>query len=246
MTIGARFIVMFLVSAWLAKPQSFDVASIRLNPESSDRGMHRTPGRLTATASVRALISIASDLPEGQIVGGPDWVGSLRYDIIATTPASSDQTFVSQDDKQRIRGLMAERFKLIAHIEKRERPIYALVIAKEGLRLSAPAPTASRPGITSGRDRREGHLTGVNAALSMLEDVLTQEVGRPVQDQTGLKGRYDFKMKWSRLDDSSISSEYPSLFVALREQLGLNLIPKKGLIDFIVIDHVEPAFRELT
>lgn len=82
-------------------------------------------------------------------------------------------------------------------------------------------------------------MTGVNAALSMLEDFLTQELERPVQDQTGLKGRYDFKMKWSRSDDSSAQSEYPSIFVALREQLGLNLIPKKRPIDFIVIDHLE-------
>jgi uncharacterized protein (TIGR03435 family) len=187
---------------------------------------------------VRALISIASDIPEIRIVGGPDWVGSLRYDIIATTPASSDQTFVSKDDKQRIRGLLAERFKLITHVEKRDGPIYALVIAKEGMRLSPPT-TASRAGLTTGRDRVEGHLTGVNAALSTLEDFLTQELGRPVQDQTGLKGRYDFKMKWSRSDDSSTPSQYPSIFVALREQLGLNLTSMKAPIDFIVIDHVE-------
>jgi uncharacterized protein (TIGR03435 family) len=187
---------------------------------------------------VKGLISIASDIPEIRIAGGPDWADSLRYDIIATTPASPDQTFVSKDDKQRIRGLLAERFKLITHIEKRDGSIYVLVIAKRGMRLSPPT-TDSRSGLTTGRDRVEGHMTGVNAALSMLEDFLTQELERPVQDQTGLKGRYDFKMKWSRSDDSSAQSEYPSIFVALREQLGLNLIPKKRPIDFIVIDHLE-------
>jgi uncharacterized protein (TIGR03435 family) len=239
MTIGARAIVIFLVTAWRAMPQSFDVASIKPNPDSSDRGMHRTPGRLTATASVRALISIASNIPEIQIIGGPDWVNSQRYDIIATTPASPDQTFVSQEDKQRIRGLLVERFKLITHIEKRERPIYVLVIAKEGIRLSPPTLTDSRPGLTAGTNRNEGHLSGVNVALSMLADFLTQELGRSVQDQTDLKGRYDFKMKCSRSDDISTPSESPSVFVALREQLGLNLIPRKGRIDFIVVDHVE-------
>ena len=239
MTIGARVIVMFLVTAWRAMSQSFDVASIKPNPESSHRGMHRTPGRLTATASVRALISIASNIPEIQIIGAPDWVNSQRYDINATTPASPNQTFVSQEDKQRIRALLAERFKLITHIEKRERPTYMLVIAKKGMRLSPPTLTDPRPGLTSGRNRNDGHLSGVNVALSMLADFLTQELGRPVQDQTGLRGRYDFKMAWSRSDDSSTPSESSSVFVALREQLGLNLIPRKGRIDFIVVDHVE-------
>jgi uncharacterized protein (TIGR03435 family) len=73
----------------------------------------------------------------------------------------------------------------------------------------------------------------------MLEDYLTQELGRPVQDQTGLKGRYDFKLDWARTDDVSMQLEYPSIFAALREQLGLTLISTKAPIDFIVIDHVE-------
>jgi uncharacterized protein (TIGR03435 family) len=204
--------------------------------------MHRTPGRLTAVTSVKALISIASDIPEIRITGGPEWAGTLRFDIIATTPASPDQTFVSKDDKKRILGLLAERFKLITHIEKRDGPMYALVVAKGGVKLSPPT-TDSRAGLTGGTGRIEGHLTGVNVALKMLEEFLSQELGRPVQDQTGLNGRYDFKMNWSRSDDSSApgstQSEYPSIFVALREQLGLSLIAKKGPIDFIVIDQVE-------
>jgi hypothetical protein len=69
------------------------------------------------------------------------------------TTSSPDQTFVSKDDKQRVLRLLAERFNLVTHIQKRDSPIYA-----------------------------------------MLEDYLTQEPGRPVQDQTGLKGRYDFKL----------------------------------------------------
>jgi bla regulator protein blaR1 len=200
--------------------------------------MHRTPGRLTAIASVKGLISIASGMPEIRIVGGPDWAGTQRYNIIATTPASPDQTFISKEDKRRILGLLAERFKLITHIEKREGPMYALVVAKGGVKLSPPT-TDSRGGLTGGTGRIEGHLTGMNVALSMLEDFLTQELGRPVQDQTGLKGRYDFKLNWSRSDDVSAPSEYPSIFVALPEQLGLALISKKAPIDFMVIDHVE-------
>jgi uncharacterized protein (TIGR03435 family) len=238
MAICGRVIAILLAMALQATPQSFDVASIKPNYESSDRGMHRTPGRLTGTASVKGLISIASDIPEIRILGGPDWAGTQRYDIIATTPASPDQTFVSKDDKQRVLRLLAERFKLLTHIEKRESPTYALVVAKGGAKLSPPT-TDTRAGMTGRTGRIEGHLTGVNVALSMLEDYLTQELGRPVQDQTGLKGRYDFKLDWSRSDDVSIQSEYPSIFVALREQLGLTLISRKAPIDFIVIDHME-------
>jgi uncharacterized protein (TIGR03435 family) len=238
MVIRGRITAALLVTALRAMPQSFDVASIKPNYESSDRGMHRTPGRLTATASVKGLISIASDVPEIRIAGGPDWAGTQRYDIIATTPASPGQTFVSKDDKQRVLRLLAERFKLITHIAQRDRPIYALVVAHGGSKLLPPT-TDPRAGLTGRTGRIDGHLTGVNAALSMLEDYLTQELGRPVQDQTGLKGRYDFKLAGSRSDDVSMQSQYPSIFVALREQLGLTLIAKKAPIDFIVIDHLE-------
>jgi uncharacterized protein (TIGR03435 family) len=238
MTIRGRVIATLLATALRATPQSFDIASIKPNYESSDRGMHRTPGRLTATASVKGLISIASDIPEIRITGGPDWAGTQRYDIVATTPASPDQTFVSKDDKQRVLRLLAERFKLTTHIEKRESRIFALAVAEGGSKLLPPT-TDTRAGLTGRTGRIEGHLTGVNAALSMLEDYLTQELERPVQDQTGLKGRYDFKLDWSRSDDVSMQSQYPSIFVALREQLGLTLISRKASIDFIVIDHLE-------
>ena len=192
MKIGPRVMGVFLAMASRAMPQSFDVASIKPNYESSDTGMHRTPGRLTATASVRGLISIASDIPEIRIVGGLDWVGSLRYDIVATTPASPDQTFISKDDKQRIRGLLSERFKLITHTEKRVGPMYALVVAKGGAKLS-PATKDYRAGLTGGTGRVEGQLTGVNVALSMLEDFLTQEARASSSESNWSQGTIRFQ-----------------------------------------------------
>ena len=228
-----------LVTAWNAVPQSFDVASIRPNPDSSQRGMHRTPGRLTALASVRVLISVASNIQEGQVIGGPDWVSTQSYEITATTPASPGQTFVSQDDKERILRLLAERFQLVTHTEKRERPIYALVIAKNGMKLLPPTVSDSRPGLTGGRNKSEGYLKGTNVSLSMLADFFAQELGRPVQDQTGLTGLYDLKMNWSRSDDGPTQAQYPTVFTAVREQLGLDLVPKKAPVDFVVIDRVE-------
>jgi hypothetical protein len=136
MAICGCVMVALLVTALRAAPQSFDVAFIKPNYESFDTGMHRTPGRLTATASVKGLISIASDMPEFRVTGGPAWAGSLRFAIIATTP------------------------------------MYALVVAKGGVKLSPPT-TDSRAG-----------LTGVNVAPSMLEEFLTQELWRPVRGQT--------------------------------------------------------------
>ena len=149
MAICGRVMATLLATALRAMPQSFDVASIKPDYESADRGMHRTPGRLTAIASVKGLISIASDMPEIRIAGGPDWAGTQRYDIIATTPARADQTFVSKEDKQMILGLLAERFKLITHIEKRDGPMYALVVAKGGVKLSPPTAD-SRAGLNPG------------------------------------------------------------------------------------------------
>lgn len=239
MTIRLLVFALFVVTASHVQSQSFDVASIRPNPDSTDRAMHRSPGRLTATASVRALISVASDLPEQQIVGGPDWVGSTRYDIIATATPSPDQMFVSHDDKLRILRLLSERFQLTMHTEKREYPIYALVISKNGIKLLPPTLASARPGLTGGTGRSEGHLAAVNVPLSMLTAFLSQELGRPVKDQTGLTGRYDFKMNWLRGEDGPAQQEYPTIYTAVREQLGLRLVSKTGPVDFIVIDHVE-------
>jgi uncharacterized protein (TIGR03435 family) len=188
-------------------------------------------------------------------------------------------------EKQRIRvqGLLADRFKLTLHRETREMPVYALVVAKGGPRLKESAtvpPDADQagpkfapgppPGGGPGRGglpvrgrgmmMGRGQLTGQAAPISLLTEVLSTQIGRTVIDRTGLKGVYDFSLKFTPDETQGLAfrgpgdgpagagpvdappppdPSGPSVFTALQEQLGLALESQKGPVEVLVIDHVE-------
>jgi uncharacterized protein (TIGR03435 family) len=164
-----------------------------------------------------------------------------------------------------VQSLLAERFNLKVSHETRELPVYALVIAKNGPKLTpttAPpvAPPGDRPpGEPNPHNRGimmkgNGDLTGSGTSISLLADVLSrqQELGnRLVLDKTGLTGDYDWTLKWTPTSMSPASgadvtpppagdSSAPSLFTAIQEQLGLKLEPQKGKVAVVVIDHIDP------
>jgi uncharacterized protein (TIGR03435 family) len=100
-----------------------------------------------------------------------------------------------------------------------------------------------------------GRLTGSQVSAAMLANVLSNQLGRPVQDETGLKGVFDFKLEWepdadassANVDgtsESTVARAGPSIFTAIREQLGLRLEPRKGPVEVIVIDHIESTPTE--
>jgi uncharacterized protein (TIGR03435 family) len=148
-----------------------------------------------------------------------------------------------------LQKLLADRFQLKIHHESRERPVYALVVDKNGPRMkenndlkSAPAPMIRFTG--------RGKATAQIVSMSYMVQFLTSQVGKLVVDQTGLKSSYDFTLEWTpdpglvtgRVgppDAPPPPEDGPSIFTALREQLGLRLESTKGPVDFIVIDHAE-------
>jgi len=148
-----------------------------------------------------------------------------------------------------IQAMLADRFKLLAHHEIREQPVYELVIAKNGPKLQEAKPAeGSDPGGTV--ESRAGQIAAKNVVVSQLVTRLTQTLGRTVVDKTeGLKGKYDFMLIWAPDEagssPSSASSSAPpdptgpSIFTAIQEQLGLKLEPAKGPVDCLVIDHLE-------
>ncbi len=238
--------IVALTCAALAQspPAAFEVATVKLN-KSGDRAMggHFDPERLTLTNQpLRSLIQSAYTVQPDQVLGGPDWIRSERWDIEAKAegPATTDQKF------QMLQPLLEDRFKLKVHRETREMPEYRLVIAKGGSKLrefKKDEADTRRLGARIGRGLIDAHGAEFPELLSFLRN----QLGRAVVDATGLNGKFEFKLEWVP-DESQPNSggDAPppdatgaSIFAAIQEQLGLKLEAMKGPVEVLVIDHVE-------
>jgi len=188
--------------------------------------------------TVSRLIAFGWAINQNQIVDAPNWIRDEHYDIDGKTSATADPTIPEQ--QQMIRKILADRFGLRFHREKRELAVYALVVAKGGPRLVPAAQPNAQPG-----QHNEGHgmqTTRSFTSAAMSDFVLTMQFfpDRPIVDQTGLTGRYDIKLTYTYGDASNSDPDAPPpLFTALQEQLGLKIKPTKSATDVLVVDHVE-------
>ncbi len=144
--------------------------------------------------------------------------------------------------KQRTQAVLRDRFSLILRAETHELPIYALILAKGGHKLSRPAE-ANRGPLLQGRGTQ---LTAIGATVKMLADYLSGVLGRPVTNDTGLDGPFDFKLEWTpdtpaqhSPDEPVSATGGPSIFTALTEQLGLRLDSRRGPVPVYVIEKIE-------
>lgn len=191
------------------------------------------------------LITFAYSMNPSEVVNGPGWLDT-KYDIVAQ-PGGEGQPNLQQWQMM-IQKLLAERFKLAYHREKKEGSIYALTVAKNGPKLLAPS-TGDPKGLPNLAMPARGRFRARNATMLDFAGELQGWQDRPVVDRTGIQGRYDFGLSWtpdgdqaSRMSGSPAprdSNETPDLFTAIQEQLALRLESSKGFIDVMVIDHVE-------
>jgi bla regulator protein blaR1 len=217
----------------------FEVASIKPSTAIGyDSSLNRQPGGVLAVknTTLHTLILFAWGLRPHQLTGGPGWVDSDRWDMMARPPEGSGEEPGWSDAamdrmRQRLRALLADRFKLTVHAETKEMPIYALVIAKGGPHLTPAAGTGSGPSFSI----RNNQLKCRNISMQRFSQALGGEVGRSVVDRTGLEGDFDFEMKFAT------DASGPDFVTALQEQLGLKLEPTRGPVQIIVIDRVEKA-----
>jgi uncharacterized protein (TIGR03435 family) len=229
-----------------AKIPTFTVAAIR--PDKSGYGSWQggptSYGYSAKNVPVTQLISFAYGLKsEGQLVGLPGWTDSERFDVEARMDeddASAFQKLTGQQQREQsalmLRPLLADRFKLKIHHETRMLPVYALVVAKGGVKLKE----SHEPGNLDGMVTNRG-LIYVRASRigGRFVEGLSDAAGRIVIDKTGLTGHYDITLKWTPDEDLASGASGPTLFTALEEQLGLRLIPAKDLVEVIVVDHIE-------
>jgi uncharacterized protein (TIGR03435 family) len=236
--------------------ESFEVASIREN-RSGERIMLFQPGRggrFTATnCPVSLLISYAYDVMQSEIAGAPAWIRSNRYDVAAK--AESDPPV--EGIRAMLQRLLEERFQLKSHWEVREGAVYDLVVSKPGKLkeasgdcpgiLSDPASRTNPPpddAPCGGLRNTLGHTKGYRLTAEQLAGSLSFFMQRLVVDKTGLTGKYDIELEWTPEAALVRPSEAPnagppSIFTAVREQLGLRLESGRGPVKLLVINHIE-------
>lgn len=247
-----------LIPGWVTIAQtkgtsrpSFEVASIKLsNPDRNGPiGFFVFPGgRIRASlCTFKYLMMNAFEVQSFQISGGPGWINRTRYDIKAIPPESSPArkwippSFKSPpnaEERQMLQSLLMDRFHLKFHWEKKEGHVYILARGKKKLKLQPAKHKKDYPwaGIMRGGAADGNRFDGDNVSMPQLAVFLSSDLGRPVLDETGLKGSYDFHYRYS---SSSLHFDVDScIFTSIRE-LGLTLKAGKGPVRTIVIDHVE-------
>jgi len=233
----------------------FAVASVKRNdsPASPFKLAFTSDGVTIENVPLLSIIRAAYGMfnaLDDKFIGIPGWASTENFDIEAKVDDADVAEFQKLNfDKRQlmVQALLADRFKLRAHHETRELPIYELVIAKNGPQLQVSEANPVPGDVTTGR----GQITGKNVGMYRLETALTRAVGRTVVDKTGLHGSYDFSLHWTPDDADTSTSQSPSgaahgpdasgpsIFTATQEQLGLKLVPAKGPVEVLVVDHVE-------
>jgi len=226
--------------------QGFEVASVKPTASADGRSLvQAVSGRLVMrNLALRRMILIAWDLQDYQLAGDPAWVGSEHYDVQAKAAGGAS---VQEMEQPMLQALLQDRFRLRVHREKRELPIYELVVAGGGVKLqgSRDGGCADSCGFHLTTDGLNRTLDGKGVTMDMLAANLSRtynsSLGRNVVDKTWLTGMFDMRLTWTidNLSASPADSAGPSIRGALQEQLGLKLEAAKGLVDVLVVDHIE-------
>ena len=214
-------------------PNSHDGTVVNLTPGG---------GLRVVNATLKDMIETAYDVRLFQILGGPSWAGVTRYDVTATGGANQSRTGWTEV-RLKVQAMLKDRFRLQLHRETRILPVYSLVVAKGGIK---PDGLSATSGPNRGINAGKGTMLGEATSMANLAYKLSRLLDRPVVNNTGLEGNYDFKLEWTPdVEPAAPNSGIvetpigPSLFSALQQQLGLRLEATKGPVDILVIDHAD-------
>ena len=223
----------------------YDVASIKpsgMGTNNSRIAPGPQGGMRAQNVTTLQLLTFAYDVRDYQFVSVPGWAKSDRFDVSFTpdTPEAAPDAAMGREkmeglfNRQRLRtrAVLRDRFGLVVVLESREMPVYGLTLAKGGHKLKKTETESDGP-----RMQNNGtQLTGLSVYLSMLTNSLASIIGRPVVNETGLDGPFDFKMAWTAENDPAGGA---SIFTAIQEQLGLKLESRKGPVAVFVIEKMQ-------
>jgi bla regulator protein BlaR1 len=245
-----------------SSPASYASVSITPNTSGGDQvGLMFGPGKFfSKNGSLEQVIRAAYAMEDDRIVGAPDWLTTEKYDVVAEEAgASADFNKVPPDLEFSQQGvllqaMLADRLKLAVHRETRSISVYALVVAPRGPKLKEAKPGEAYPNGPKGPDGvsrpgiwfDHGTLVGQGIGMDALQFHVSRELKRTVLNETGLAGKYDFRLQNPPgaalgIDNTSAPSESyeQALSANLESQLGLKLEPRTARMEVLVIDHVE-------
>jgi len=230
----------------------FEVVSLKPSTgERSGAGIRPAPGGeryVAVNCPLRLMIQVAWRIKAEQIVGGPAWPANDRYDLEAKAakPSSTDELHVM------LINMLRERMHLRFHHESKEMPVYALMLDKAGPKLTPhPAANAGQVWIDETQEKPlHMKMKATSVHMNYFAFRLGLGMDRPVINLTGLQGAYDFNLEYTRqlppefpaggkLNGEEPDTSGPTIYSALKQQLGLDLRAQKGQADVIVIDHIE-------
>lgn len=230
----------------------FEVASVK--PSQSRRGSigaHVYPGGrvVFGNSTLELLIEYAFDVQPFQISGGPAWMRDFqcRYEIEARSPSTSKSSEanpstskapLNEEQREMLQSLLIDRFRLQFHRETRQGPVYLLTLGKGALKLKEVKHDSEFEwvGSVAGAAINGDGLAGKNISMPVMAQRLSRYLQKPVLDQTGLKGFFDFEYKY---DNDEAQPDAVSCIVTSLQALGLRLRPSQGPVETILIDYAE-------
>jgi uncharacterized protein (TIGR03435 family) len=221
-----------------AAAPEFDVTSVKPSRSNGWQGIDTMPGRIQANSiTLTRAIREAYGVGPHQVIGGPDWMATDRWEIVARADRPVDDDDILM---QMLRELLADRFRLALHRETRMLPAYVLEVDKKGPHMQPAEAGDSDTEMHGGR----GGPTTLEARktdMNRLAELLDWRMDRPVVNHTGLNGGFNFTLHWApdNLRDADDEADDVSIYTAVGEQLGLRLRTAKAPVEVLVIDHVE-------
>jgi len=252
LTFGGPQVMGQVAAAADRKLPAFDVMVVKPNSSGERPSIDFDGGSFSATdISVKMLVLFAYDLKDDQLFGIPKWANEQRFDMKAKVLDADPAVLqhLTNDEKREIeQTILTDRFGLVFHRETKVLPVYELVVDKNGPKFQPSKIEAGQKGangLSAGSLHTNNHdgnadMASTAVPISSLVNVLSRQTERIVVDQTGLTGRYDLNLTWSRDDGSTPATEQnsPSILTAIQEQLGLRLRPAKLPVGTFVVDHV--------
>jgi uncharacterized protein (TIGR03435 family) len=221
---------------------TFEVATVKPTPPEEHSQGFQTRGThiKLVRETVLSMVMFAYGVHKKQVIDAPAWMTEQAWDVDGIPDVPGEPNV--KQFQELVQKLLADRFGLKMHHEKREMGYYALRVAEGGPKLTKSAsPEDTSPDETGNGDAKGMTMRCTNNNLDDFTLMMEYFLDRPPVNETGIKGRYDFTLKWTpdtmKVADPDTDA-LPGMFTALKEQLGLKLEPAKGLVDVLVVDAV--------
>jgi uncharacterized protein (TIGR03435 family) len=228
--------------------EKFEVATVKLSPPPEGDLININLGRLQGgrlsmtNVTLNDAIKFAYELVSDAQISGPDWIKTIRFDIVAEAPPDTPLERVHL----MTRALLAERLHLVVGHEQKVLPYLALVVGKGGSKLPRAKP--DQP-VTPGFQVR-GRIDHNQMSMLNLVSLLSRFERQTIVDRTGLSGLFEVKLEWApdsnvpQVNDAGPPPDRPSLFAAVEEQLGLKLESRRGPLGVLVVEQAAKAPEE--